>query len=152
VVKRCELLERLLLLGQESSTETALFQQRAAAVYGLGITDLKALEILVRTGPQTAGSLAAALDLTTGAVTGVVDRLQRKDMVTREADPDDRRKVIVAPNWAVLSAGASAHEGIGRAVGALHESLTTAELEFLVRYQEQILEITRRERERLAEL
>jgi DNA-binding MarR family transcriptional regulator len=46
-------------------------------------------------GPMTAGQLAEITGLTTGAITGVIDRLERAGYVQRERDPEDRRKVIV---------------------------------------------------------
>ena len=75
---RDELMQALALLSEADATGTALFQQAAAATYGLGITEMRALSILVREGPQTAGGLVAALHVTSGAVTGVVgDRAGR---------------------------------------------------------------------------
>ena len=58
--RREKLIARLQLLGEQESTETAMFHQAAAASYGLGITDMKALQIVLREGPQTAGQLAIA--------------------------------------------------------------------------------------------
>jgi hypothetical protein len=49
--RREELIVRLQLLGEQESTETAMFHQAAAASYGLGITDMKALQIVLREGP-----------------------------------------------------------------------------------------------------
>ena len=94
---RAGLIDRLRSLGEQSATETALFQQRAAAQYGLGISEMKALGVLLREGPAAAGRLAVELGLTTGAVTGVIDRLARRGLVRRTADPDDRRRVLVEP-------------------------------------------------------
>nr|WP_284290642.1 hypothetical protein [Angustibacter aerolatus] len=53
--RRAALLQRLWVLDQESSLETALFHADAAAAMGLGVTDTKALGILQRDGAQTAG-------------------------------------------------------------------------------------------------
>jgi DNA-binding MarR family transcriptional regulator len=49
-------------------------------------------------GPLTAGQLADLTSLTTGAITGVIDRLEQADFARRERDPHDRRKVIIQPN------------------------------------------------------
>jgi MarR family transcriptional regulator, organic hydroperoxide resistance regulator len=143
--RRGALESRLYVLGEVASTETALFQQAAAASYGLGITDMKALSSLLREGPMTAGQLARRLGLTTGAVTNVVDRLERRDVVTRAADVHDRRKVIVSVNQSRLAAGENVYQSIGAAFHQLHETYTLAELEFLVRYHEASIELTRRE-------
>ncbi|MGH2604715.1 MAG: MarR family winged helix-turn-helix transcriptional regulator [Dehalococcoidia bacterium] len=74
---------------------SVLFSHAVAGRVGLNPTDLEALEILLRAGPMTAGRLAAITGLTTGAITGVVDRLERKGYARRDADPGDRRRVIV---------------------------------------------------------
>ena len=82
--RRAELIARLQLLGEADATQTALFQQAAAAHYGLGITEMRALSILLREGPRTAGQLAIGLHLTSGAVTGVVDRLSLGEFIRLE--------------------------------------------------------------------
>lgn len=139
---RDELIVRLADLGAQSATVTALFQQKAAASYGLGVTDMKALDVLVRGGPQTAGQLGTALSLTSGAVTGVVDRLVKHGLATREADAADRRRVLVAADLTAIMAGPNVYQGIGDAFRALHESLSTEELAFLVGYTERSIALT----------
>lgn len=69
----------------------------AAVIEGAGIdaTQLHAVDAISRHGGMTAGALAAELDLTTGAVTGVIDRLTRAGLVARRDDPRDRRRVVV---------------------------------------------------------
>lgn len=77
------------------SSQTVLYSQAVAERLGINLTDLMCLGILGGTGPITAGRLAGLTGLTTGAITGVVDRLERAGYVRRERDPDDRRRVIV---------------------------------------------------------
>jgi MarR family transcriptional regulator, organic hydroperoxide resistance regulator len=148
--RRAALIAQLVVLGEVASSETALFHQTAAARYGLGITDTKALGALLQEGPMTAGQLARRLSLTTGAVTSVVDRLARKDLVARQPDPHDRRKVIVAPNRERVAAGENVYLAIGQAFSRLHDTLTTEQLEFLVRYHQASIELTKREIANLA--
>jgi DNA-binding MarR family transcriptional regulator len=62
---------------------------------GLNPTDLGSLCLLLLHGPTSAGRLAELNGLTTGAVTGVIDRLERGGFARRQVDPADRRKVIV---------------------------------------------------------
>ncbi|HEX9037330.1 MAG TPA: MarR family transcriptional regulator [Ktedonobacterales bacterium] len=148
--RRAALAQRLYTLGETFSTETALFHQAAAARYGLGITDMKTLSVLMQEGPMTAGRLAQRLSLTTGAVTNVIDRLQRRDIVRRASDPNDRRKVIVVANQERLAAGENVYLSIGAAFSALFATYTTSELEFLVRFYQAAIELNRRETARLA--
>ena len=149
--RREKLIARLQLLGEQESTETAMFHQAAAASYGLGITDMKALQIVLREGPQTAGQLATRLRLTTGAVTSVLDRLERQSLIIRSQHPEDRRKIIVSANTKTLTDGDNVYRSIGDAYAAMQQGFTTAELEFLVRYYEGSIEVTRREIARLGE-
>lgn len=94
---RQELVEQLVLLGRELSARTVLFHDAIASRLGLGATDHKCLDIALRwtEGPLTAGRLAEETGLTTGAITGVLDRLERGGFIRREKDPNDRRQVLV---------------------------------------------------------
>jgi DNA-binding MarR family transcriptional regulator len=151
--RRNALIGQLYFLGQIASTETALFQQAAAAKYGLGITDMKALSALIQEGAMMAGQLAQRLSLTTGAVTSVIDRLERRRFVRREPDPGDRRKVIVTVNQETIAAGnagGNVYLSIGAAFNALYASYTTEQLEFLARYLQASVELTRGEIAKLA--
>ncbi len=147
--RRRELVDRLTLLGEVNATQTALFQQAAAATYGLGISEMKALSILLREGPQSAGQLALALHVTSGAVTGVVDRLVRRGFAHRAPDGHDRRKVVIEAVPLTLAPEENAYHSIGEAFAALHAGYTTEQLDFLARHLETSIEITKRETEKL---
>src|SRR5918997_3483354 len=82
---------------RETSAQTVLFSQAVADQAGINSTDLETLDLLARNGPMTAGRLAELTGLTTGAVTGLVDRLERRGYARREPNPSDRRSVIVQP-------------------------------------------------------
>lgn len=148
--RRQALMERLQMLGEMSSTETAMFHQVAAAKVGLGITDMKALSALLREGAMTAGQLAQRLSLTTGAVTNVIDRLQRQRMVKREPDPDDRRKVIVTVDTVTIGASDNVYRSMGEAFYRLFDSYTTDQLAFLAEFYQASIEVTQREIAKLA--
>ena len=69
-------------LGRDLSTRTVFFHEAAAGRLGLGITDYKCMDFIQRaTEPLTAGQLAEVTGLTTGAITGVIDRLERGGFV-----------------------------------------------------------------------
>lgn len=82
---------------REMSTETIMFHQAVADVLGLHITDHKCLDYIYRFGAMPAGRLAELSGLTTGAVTGIIDRLEEAGYVKRANDPKDRRRTIVEP-------------------------------------------------------
>jgi DNA-binding MarR family transcriptional regulator len=68
-----------------------------AAAQGIHPTDLIAASYLHDVGPATAGRLAEITGLTTGAMTACIDRLERKGFAKRQADSNDRRKVMIKP-------------------------------------------------------
>jgi DNA-binding MarR family transcriptional regulator len=89
------LLDDLQRAGQQLSLATIMFHQAVADRLGLNPTDHKCIDLLSSAGSMTAGELAEATGLTTGAITGVIDRLEAAGFVRREDDPDDRRRVII---------------------------------------------------------
>jgi DNA-binding MarR family transcriptional regulator len=85
------------VLGKRLSTATVMFHAAIAQRMGVSITDAKCRSILLQVGPMTAGELAERVGVTTGAVTGIIDRLVNARLVRRSADRSDRRRVIVEP-------------------------------------------------------
>ncbi|WP_045880283.1 MarR family transcriptional regulator [Pseudofrankia sp. DC12] len=81
-------------LLQELVSAAQLFQSAAGLRARLTSTELAVLAI-VRSNPRVAGQLALATQLTTGAITRVLDGLERRGYVTRLPDPGDRRRVVV---------------------------------------------------------
>src|ERR671912_1091258 len=82
---------------REVSAQTVLFSHAVADRAGISSTDLETLDILARNGPMSAGRLAELTGLTTGAITGLVDRLERYGYARRERHPTDRRSILVQP-------------------------------------------------------
>jgi DNA-binding MarR family transcriptional regulator len=93
--ERDALLQSLFREASRLSTWTVLFHQTVALRMGLNPTDLKSAALLMEEGPMTASELANGLGLTTGAVTGLIDRLEKAGLARRVPDPDDRRRVVV---------------------------------------------------------
>ena len=62
---------------------------------GLNRTDTRCLDIIERLDGVSAGRLASEAGLSTGAVTTVLDRLERAGYARRVQDPGDRRRVLV---------------------------------------------------------
>lgn len=82
---------------RESSGLGVVFSSVVADRLGISGRDLECLDMIVLRGRVTAGELAAATGLTTGAVTGLIDRLEAAGLARRERDLRDRRKVFVRP-------------------------------------------------------
>jgi DNA-binding MarR family transcriptional regulator len=84
-------------LGWELSTAVVLFHEAIARRLGLSAVEHKALGLITRAGSLTAGELAQQTELSPGAATGLIDRLEDAGYVQRQRDPADRRRVVVMP-------------------------------------------------------
>ncbi|WP_210479641.1 MarR family winged helix-turn-helix transcriptional regulator [Naasia sp. SYSU D00948] len=71
------------------------FRHRVAQDAGVGITELRALNRISLAGRMSPKQLADSLDLTTGTVTALLDRMERAELVTRAAHPTDRRMLQI---------------------------------------------------------
>jgi DNA-binding MarR family transcriptional regulator len=94
---RAGTLRDLTRAAQRAATDGILFHQAVADRLGLHVSDLRCLNVLMEAGSAAAGEIGAWTGLTTGAVTRMVDRLERAGYVRREPDPADRRRIIVSP-------------------------------------------------------
>jgi DNA-binding MarR family transcriptional regulator len=118
---------------QRSTMWTVLLHHAVAGKAGINVTDLQCLNLLSLDGPMTPGRLAQSMGLTTGgAITAVVDRLEKAGYVLRSRDPDDRRKVIVEPVAEKVAALSAYFEPIGRSVAARFARYTDEQLELLL--------------------
>lgn len=93
--RKQEQIGELIELFRRNGNQDRAFDHLAAERLGINDTDLECLSIIERRGGVTAGELAGESGLTTGAVTGVVDRLERAGYARRSSDESDRRKVVV---------------------------------------------------------
>lgn len=115
--------------------------EAVAAQVGLNRTDLRCLGIIYRRGRLTAGELAEESGLTPGAITTVLDRLERTGFANRVADPADRRRVLVVSTAATREVGARLHGEIEVASGAELEGHTTEELTVIRDYLRRLREV-----------
>ena len=84
------------LMGRHS-TAVVLFHHAVAERLGLGPADHKCFYLLRERGPMSGSELAVITGLTSGAITGVVARLEKAGYLTREPDPRDGRKQVLRP-------------------------------------------------------
>ena len=82
-------------LARRHSTAVVLFHHAVAERLGLGPTDHKCLDLLRERGPMAGSDLGAITGLTSGAITGVVARLEQAGYLRRTPDPHDGRKQIL---------------------------------------------------------
>ena len=108
-----------------------LFNHQVAQRVGLGASDAQFMHLLQVHGPLTPGRLAELSGLTTGTVTGVLDRLEDAGLVHRERDASDRRKVIVEPDY----------ERLGREMGPLYAGQAESLAKVVAHYDADQLEV-----------
>lgn len=116
---------------REVSGLGVLYSHAVAARVGLAPTDLECLGYLAD-GPVSAGALAEATRLTTGAITGVIDRLERAGFATRQADPADRRRVLVQATPAAMGRVAPLYAPLEQAALGALQDYNDAELSLLL--------------------
>ncbi len=130
---RQELINAINEEGRKMSTVTVIFHQAIAEKASLSGADHKYLDLLFQEGEMTAGRLAELTGLTTGAVTGIIDRLEKQNLVKRQRDPNDRRKVIVVVQV----------ENAMKRLVPVFESLQADLAAFYDKYSDQDLEVIR---------
>jgi DNA-binding MarR family transcriptional regulator len=144
--RRKFLLDRLWDLGRAVSTQTVFLHQAIAQTVGLNATDTKCVDLILR-GPAdavTAGWLSRETGLTTGAITHILDRLERRGIITRVRDTEDRRRVFVRVNMDRLAPIAPLYEAIGLAHRRMAARYTDTELALIVRFMEESSAVTDR--------
>jgi DNA-binding MarR family transcriptional regulator len=109
------------------AVRTVAFDEAIAEHLGLNATDLRCLELVIADPGLTPSRLAELAGVTTGAVTGVVDRLERAGYVTRRPDPADRRSVTIVPVPERAAEVVEAVRPLVAAVDGLLEAHTAAE-------------------------
>lgn len=92
-----EVIHKIRRLTQQYAYTSIQIHEAVARKAGFSGTDHKYLGFLMEKGQMTAGELSVLTGLTTGAVTGLIDRFEKRDLVKRKFAQDDRRKVFIEP-------------------------------------------------------
>ena len=111
-----------------------MFAKAVAEQAGISSSDMDCMDFLNMEGRMTAGRLAELTGLTTGAITGVIDRMEKAGFVRRERDESDRRKVFIASVPGRLGEIGELYELLRGAMHKQCESYTDAELKLMLRY------------------
>ncbi|MDM1036351.1 MULTISPECIES: MarR family winged helix-turn-helix transcriptional regulator [Flavobacteriales] len=119
---------------------------------GLTGTDHKYLGFLIQKGQMTAGELALLTGLTTGSVTGLIDRFENKKLVKRQPDKTDRRKIIIVPNIdRITKLVTPFYSNYQNKTHDLFVSFNSDELNILEKYFHKALELMNKEIEKVNE-
>lgn len=129
-----ELIEELSQSMQRSGTLTVLHTNAVADKIGISATEFESMDLISHNQPMSAGHLAMRCGLTTGAITGIVDRLERAGLVKRVRDPEDRRRVLLTPveNEAKKRKVRELYQPMSRAFEEIVEECSPEQIQFLV--------------------
>ena len=130
---------------RRSQGATARFDQAVADALGLNRTDMRCLDTIDREGAVPAGRLAEETGLTSGAITTVIDRLERAGFARRVPDPSDRRRVLVELTPATREVANSYYAPHMAEAERLFDRYTLDELELLLEFVRTSREFNERE-------
>ena len=148
-VARADLLAGLMTAGRELSTAAVMFHAALAAMRGLSATETKAVDVLDRHGPLTAGELGEHTGLAPASITGLLDRLERKGFVRRVTDAADRRRVRVERTPEAIASLAPLFADFGSRLAKMYDTFTDEQLETILRF---MTEVTRHQHAALTRL
>ena len=129
------------------STQTVFLHEAIAQTVGLNATDTKCIDLVLRApgGRLTAGQIAELSGLTTGAVTHILNRLEKRGFVERLRDENDRRKVLVRVCEASLAPLVPRYEAIGHSFMRLVEQYDDRDLRVICEYMEKAARVSEQE-------
>jgi DNA-binding MarR family transcriptional regulator len=139
-----ELIEELNQTIQRTGTLTVLHTNAVADKIGLSATEFESMDIISRNQPISAGKLAMECGLTTGAITGIIDRLERAGLVRRVNDPKDRRRVLLDPidDFEKNKKICELYQPMSKMFNALAEECTSEQLRFLIDIHSKMIDMT----------
>jgi DNA-binding MarR family transcriptional regulator len=141
--KHQDLIAGLLIQLRITSANSVMHSQVIADRVGIHSTDNECLDFLLLNGPSSAGQLAVLTGLTTGAVTAMIDRLEKAGFVERQHEKSDRRRVLVVPKIEKIMAEVAPHSvRMGEAMIHLFGEFSDAELETVLRFTRRANEIS----------
>lgn len=149
--RREELLKRLSELGRKLSTQTVFLHQAIAQSAGLNATDTKCVDLILSHPEQrlTAGALSAMSGLSTGALTHVLDRLEKGRFIERVRDQNDRRKVYVRVRLESVKPLLPRYEEIGKAFTEVAATYAERDIKLICDYMETSGRVAERELKKL---
>jgi DNA-binding MarR family transcriptional regulator len=147
--RKRELFDQLIDEVRRSQSATARFDQAVADALGINRTDMRCIDVIQREGTLTAGRLADATGLTSGAMTTALDRLERAGYVRRIRDEVDRRRVLIELTEKTQQAGQRYYGNHMAEAKLLYERYSEAECELLLGFIRDGREFNEREAARV---
>lgn len=140
-------------LGRDLSTAIVFFHEAIAARLGMSAGEWRCYTLLAQNGPLTASRLAELSGYTTGAITGIVDRLERAGCARRRPNPEDRRSVILQPLRLKETERRTRpiFDSLGHAMNGIAADFSKKELAAIAKYLAQTIQALQTETRKLAD-
>jgi DNA-binding MarR family transcriptional regulator len=132
---RRELIDQAALAARLQQNAYDRFEDAAAEYFGVNRTAMRCMDVLERAGRLSAGEIAKQTGLSSGAVTALLDRLERAGWVRRLRDAADRRRILVELTEQALRGAAEVYGPLAEALPE-YEKYSEAELRLIIRYIE----------------
>ncbi len=129
-----DLIRELIDATRANQVATDKMDEAGGMALGVNRTDGRCLDLIDQAGRISAGELAAQAGLTSGAMTAVLDRLEKKGYVRRVGDPGDRRRVMLEATDEMRTRAWELWGAISERAMPAMEKLTTSEIELLIRF------------------
>ena len=148
-MRKRDLVEKVILGERENNIGAVLFHQAVGQILGVNVADMKCLDIITLRGSASPTQLATVTGLSTGATTAMIDRLERRRLIVRRANPHDRRGRIVVLTERAKRTLPVLFESLAAAMQELASSYTEDELTLLADFFAKTASVWRTERDRL---
>lgn len=142
---RNKIIELLKEVGQKESRASVMFREAIAQTEGMSISDMECLDYVMDNENVTAGDLAKITGLTTGAVTSMIDRLEKAGFVKRERDTKDRRKIFVKPVYERMAEVGKLYETYVHDAMKMIQKYTDKELMLIIDWKKDMTTIYEKE-------
>lgn len=118
---------------RDNGNTNVLLVHAIAQHLGLSATEFECCDLIGEKGPFTAGELARLCRISTGGMTGMIDRLEKKGFVRRDTDPADRRRVVVTAkkNTEAMRKVRKLYDPMQQAFNDILDQYSDAEIEFI---------------------
>jgi DNA-binding MarR family transcriptional regulator len=147
--RRTALLRELIEANRAYQTAVEKMDDAFFKLVGVNRTDGRCLDVIDQNPGITAGELAVAAGLSPGAVTTVLDRLEARGFVTRERDPDDRRRVTLKLTPEANRLAWEAYGPLGEMGGPFIAELSDRDLEAIIKFLRGGIDVNQRRADEL---
>ena len=137
---------------RESSLGVVLFHQAVGEILDINVTDMKCLDIITLTGSTSPSQLSELTGLSTGSTTAMIDRLERRGLVERQPNPEDRRGTKIVLSKEAARKLHTLFRSMAHAMNKLVCSYSEEELETLSNFFTKVISLWKEERENVSAL